>query len=411
MKKTLVLVLAALLILGSASIASAADTASTPTLTTDPITLKVWESEGTEKDFILQAGAEFTKLYPNITIEYEPVGNVDADAKIALDGPAGVGPDVFTTAHDHMGAIAAAGSAAPVSNPADVTDHFAPGGVTAASYDGTIYGYPVSVETYALFYNTDLIKEAPKTWDDVINFCKTFNDPAQNKYGIVWETGNSYFDYMFLSAYGADLFGPGGDDPAQHMINSDQAIKGLTYFQGLRKQILDVNAADMTGDYCNAAFQSGNAAMYIVGPWKIADFKATAGLNFAITTLPAFPERTTPPTSFAGYRVMCVSAFSEHPAEAQALLSFLASKDMLTLRYQITSQIPCRKDITVDDAYSQGILAQGAYAKPMPSIPSMGQYWTSMGSAFGNIWNGNDVKTELDAAAAAVEAATATAAK
>jgi hypothetical protein len=35
----------------------------------------------------------------------------------------------------------------------------------------------------------------------------------------------------------------------------------------------------------------------------------------------------------------------------------------------------------------------------------MNTYWPSMASAYANIWNGSDIKTELDLAAAAIEAA------
>ncbi|NMA56292.1 MAG: extracellular solute-binding protein, partial [Treponema sp.] len=67
--------------------------------------LKIWESEGPEKDFMLWAAAEFEKTHPNVKVVYEPVGSVDARAKIELDGPAGVGADVFVAPHDHLGAL------------------------------------------------------------------------------------------------------------------------------------------------------------------------------------------------------------------------------------------------------------------------------------------------------------------
>ncbi|ULQ60950.1 hypothetical protein K7I13_06765 [Brucepastera parasyntrophica] len=50
-------------------------------------------------------------------------------------------------------------------------------------------------------------------------------------------------------------------------------------------------------------------------------------------------------------------------------------------------------------------MAQAAYATPMPTIPQMGTYWSSMNAAFASIWDGADVVKELNAAAAAMEAA------
>lgn len=78
---------------------------------------------------------------------------------------------------------------------------------------------------------------------------------------------------------------------------------------------------------------------------------------------------------------------------------------MLEKRYEMTDQIPPRKDINANGELSKGIKDQLAYARPMPTIPQLGTYWSAMGSAYSGIWDGDDVKTDLNAAAAAMEAA------
>ena len=72
-------------------------------LTKDDVTLKVWESSGETEEFIKKAGEAFTKKYPNIKIKYENVEVGDVNTQIALDGPAGVGADVFAAPHDQIG--------------------------------------------------------------------------------------------------------------------------------------------------------------------------------------------------------------------------------------------------------------------------------------------------------------------
>ena len=47
--------------------------------------------------------------------------------------------------------------------------------------------------------------------------------------------------------------------------------------------------------------------------------------------------------------------------------------------------------------YAEGFLKQLDYAFPMPTVPEMGMYWEAMNNASKNIWDGADVKTELDA--------------
>lgn len=370
------------------------------------ITLKVWESEGPEKDFILWAAAEFKKQYPEyskLTIVYEPVGSVDSRAKIELDGPAGVGADIFVAPHDHIGALVNGGHVLENTDPAFRTS-FVDAAVIAATYKGKTYGYPLGIESVALFYNKALIQNPPKTWDEVVAFSKTFNNKAQNKFAIVWAVADAYVDYCFMGGFGAPLFGPNGNDRKQHNINSANAVAGLKYFQYLRKTILDVPSADMSGDFCNSSFVEGKAAMIITGPWKFKDYQK-AGLNFGVTTLPVFPGQTNPPATFSGVRLAFVSAYTNYPDEAAAFARFLTSQAALNKRFEITKQIPPRKDITINDPLSNGVLQQAKFAQPMPTIPQMGTYWSAMGAAFASIWDGGDVTQQLNAAAAAMESA------
>lgn len=368
----------------------------------EKVTLTIWESEGSEKDFMLFAADEYKKTHPNIEFIYEPVGTTDARSKIELDGPAGHGADIFVAPHDHIGALVAGGHIMPLDD-SSVLASFIPAAVSSSGYQGKDYGYPLAIETYALFYNKDIFPEPPKTWAEIEEFAKTWNDKTQNKYAIVWEVANAYFDYIFMGGFDAPLFGLNGDDRTQHNINSANAITGLTYFQSVRKSILDVPSGDVTGDFCNSSFVSGKAPLIITGPWKISDF-SKQNINFGIAPIPVFPGTSNPPASFSGLRLGFVSAYSEHPAEAKDFAKFLISKEMLSKRYEMTKQIPPRSDITINDPHSKGILAQAQYAFPMPTIPEMGIYWSAMGSAFANIWDGGDVAEKLSAAAAVMEA-------
>ena len=83
----------------------------------------------------------------------------------------------------------------------------------------------------------------------------------------------------------------------------------------------------------------------------------------------------------------------------------MTSKEMLQKRYEMTDQIPPRKDISTNDSLSNGVKEQLKYAVAMPTIPQLGTYWSAMGCAYSGIWDGDPVKTTLDAAAAAMEAA------
>ena len=76
----------------------------------------VWESNGPEKEFIQWAIKEFRAMPENkkIKITYQPVESTDSRSKIELDGPAGVGADIFVAPHDHIGALVTGGHVLPI---------------------------------------------------------------------------------------------------------------------------------------------------------------------------------------------------------------------------------------------------------------------------------------------------------
>lgn len=384
----------------SAPTGSSPGTSSTSTQSQKPsdsaekIELTVWESTGGPDEFIQKAGEEFTKLHPNITIKYVNVELGDSSGKIALDGPAGVGPDVFAAPHDKIGELVSGGHIEEVSNPDYVKQNALGACIQAVTYEGKIVGYPVSAETYALFYNKALISESevPATWEGVVEFAKKFN--SGDRYGFMMDVGNGYYTILFTTANGNRLFGPTGTDTTKTYLNTPDAVNGIKFFQSM-KSILNVPAADLTTSICDEAFKAGKVAMYITGPWNIKPFK-DAGVDFGVAPLPSLPGQSEPASSFSGTRTMFVSAYSNHPEEAAMFAEFLMSPEMQKLRFDITEALPAT-DIEVDSPYVRAFTKQLDYAFPMPSIPEMSNFWNAMNSASANIWDGADVQSELDA--------------
>lgn len=359
----------------------------------DKVTLVVWESLEGRKDFIEQAGAAYTKLNPNVTIEYKNVELGDAQTQIALDGPAGVGPDVFAAPSNATGELVAGGHILAVADPDALRSELVEGAIQNVTYDDEIWAVPVTIDTYALFYNKEYVTEPPTTWDEVIAFSKEFNAANPGKYGFGMNPGAVYYAGTFLFESPDNLpFGPTVDDPATPNTDTARTIAGAEQFVKLR-DILNIPADDLDDATVDALFEGGQSAMTITGSWNIPVFDA-AGLDYAVTTMPAQPGSDSPSGSFSNSRSMYVSAYSDHPEEAQDFAAFLASPEMLMLAYELTGSIPSA-DIAIDNEATLGLVAQGAYAFPSPSIPEGAQFWMAMDSAVKNIWNGTDIASEL----------------
>ena len=372
-----------------------------PQVTSDPVTLKVWESTGGPDSFIKQAGEAFTAQYPNITIDYVNVELADSTTQIALDGPAGVGPDLFAAPHDKLGELVAGGHVLPTMDVENIQNQVLGACTSALTYDGTMYGYPVSAETYALFYNKALISEdeVPTSFEDLKTFAQVFNANNTNKYGFMMNVSDGYYSIIFTTSDDNRLFGESGTDTSNTNINSAASVSGMQLFQELRG-VLDIPAADLTTAVCDGAFANGDVALYITGLWNVAPFEE-AGLDFGVAPLPSLPGDTTPASSFSGTRSMFVSAYTDYPDEAALFAEFLLTEEMQQLRFELTGTLPSI-DIAVDSPYIQGFLTQLDYAFPMPSIPQMNAYWEAMNAASANIWDGADIQTELDACNSAI---------
>lgn len=367
----------------------------------EKITLTVWESLLGPDEFIKQAGAKYTESHPNVEIKFVNVELSDSTGQISLDGPAGVGADLFAAPHDKLGELVNGGHVAPTAN-ADVVAKEVLGACSKAlTYEGKMYGYPVSAETYALFYNKDLIaeKDVPKTWDALEKWALDFNKKNPDKRGFIMDVGNAYYSIVFTTENGNRVFGSTGADTSTTYLNNDDAVNGMKFFQSLRSA-LNVPAADLSTGACDAAFQGGQVAMHITGPWNIKNF-VDAGLNFGVAPLPSLPGDTVPAASFSGTRAMFVSSYSDHPEEAADFAQFLISPAMQQLRFDITGAMPAI-NVKVSSEYIGGFLQQLDYAFPMPSVPQMSAFWEALGNASKNIWDGADVKKELDACNATI---------
>lgn len=361
--------------------------------------LTIWESAEGPDEFIKKAGEEFTKANPNVKVEYVNVELGDATTQIALDGPAGVGPDLFAAPHDKVGVLAEAGHVKEVTLSDEAKGKILQTCVDGLTYNDKLYGYPVSVETYALFYNKDLIKDegVPKTWNDVIKFGKEFSKKPENKgkYAVVFPAGSGYYDVMFSTYGGNRPFGADGLKTDGSDLATDFGLKGIEQLQTVKKEILNVPAADLSTSTVKSLFTNGDAAMYISGLWDANAFK-DAGLNVGATTLPSVLDETTPAVSFNGTRSMFVSAYSKHQEEAKKFAEFLLSDEMQKLRYEITGTLPAT-NIEVEGDYVQAFKDQLEYSYPMFKNVDADAYWASYNAACSNIWDGAKAKDEFTA--------------
>ena len=149
----------------------------------------------------------------------------------------------------------------------------------------------------------------------------------------------------------------------------------------------------MTGDYMNGAMRDGKVGMVITGPWALPDYTAALGDKLKVAPIPTIDGN--PAASFSGVKGWFVSEYSENKYWATDLALFITNAQSSVTYFDIAGEIPARDDITIDDELRNGILAQAAFAQPMPNIPEMSQVWGPINDALGFISQGEPVDEVL----------------
>lgn len=149
-----------------------------------PVTIKVANYALLEKgyeDFWKGVKAGFEKENPDITIEWvtAPYGEIRNQVINMAGG--GEKVDAIFAEIGWVPGFEDAGLAAPIEDilPEDFIDDFYPSVLDAFKIDGEIYGIPLYISPYVLYYNKDLFTQAgldpdkpPKTYDEMLSYAE-----------------------------------------------------------------------------------------------------------------------------------------------------------------------------------------------------------------------------------------------
>lgn len=333
-----------------------------------------------------------------ITVKEE--GMIDTLDKLATDGPTGAAPDVFIAPYDRVGGLGTEGQLAEVTlgNKADYDETTQ----NLVTLDGKIYGAPAVVESLILYYNKDLIKEAPKTFAELEELQKdakyAFDLEEGKSVGFLANWTNFYYAYGLIAGHGGYVFGDHGTNPSDIGLDNAGTVEGLEYAkkwyamwpQGMQ----DTTKA---GDFITEQFTSGKAAAIIDGPWAAAALKE-AGVNFGAAQIPTLTNGGNY-EAFGGGKAWVISNYSKNMDAAQKFLDYVTNEENQKSFYDATQEIPANIKAR-DYASAQGneltsaVIAQFSNAQPMPNIPQMAEVWDPAGTLFFDVASGNkDAKT------------------
>ncbi len=312
----------------------------------------------------------------------------------------GKGPDmVFGLPDDNLGTFWAANLLAKVPAGTINPTQYPQAALDATRFSGVQYAVPLDLETYALFYNKNMIKAPPTTFADLFKLAKARD--AKAKYsGFEYDVNNFYYSYAFLSGFGGYVFGGknGNLNPKNIGLGNAGAKKGLAFIRSFITQ--GFMPSDITGSIADANFAHGKLAMLIDGPWDISTYEK-AKVPFGIVPLPTLPGGRHP-GSFFGTQAGFVSS-TVSPTDQQlawSLMKYLVQHSAMPL-LKAGNRIPAN---TADEAPALKVdpllkpfIDQSKWAVPMANIPQMQAVWTPGANALTLVTKGAETPAQAAA--------------
>jgi multiple sugar transport system substrate-binding protein len=291
-------------------------------------------------------------------------------------------------------------------------------------HEGELYALPYWTSTQLMFYNKDLLDAAgvahPSaspderlTYEEVVEQAKQAQ-AAGAEYGFLLEQIDRYYQLqpLFESAGG----GPGltGEGNLTPDITSDAWIKAGEFYRSLFEE--GVAPRGVPVDQMPSVFTSGDVAFYIGGPWNLADFSATEGLNFGVAPVPYF-EGGTPATPTDSWAV-AISPQTDEPEAARLFAEYISLNPEGALLAVANAPIPPVNEEAFGP-YSEKLAA--TYPEVGPAVQEIMAHEVAntavsrprtvgyvafeevMNRAFSDIRNGADVRETFEAASQQLE--------
>jgi len=231
--------------------------------------------------------------------------------------------------------------------------------LAANGWNGQLYAIPWFVDVGMLYWRTDLMTEAPATYDALAAVARRAREQGQVANGFVWQ-GAPYEG--LVTVFLEHLAGFGGrvlDEDGRVAVDSPAGVRALTYMRdAIDEGIVPRAVLTWQEEPSRFAFQNGHAAFLRNWPYAAALMNdpadsAVAG-RFAVAPMPR-GEGGRPAAALGGAQ-LAINARSRQPDAAWQLIEYLTAPEQMLERAEVAGQFPARRSV-YDDARLAAALA------------------------------------------------------
>ena len=361
----------------------------------EPVALKVWAPEE-EQEILMQMCEAFAENHPeySITFEYGIMGVDDSINELKKD--ASVAADVFLYPSGGIAELVEAGLIYPITvNTDTVTAAHSPAAIKSCTMDSTLYGIPVTPNSWFMYYNKSMYTE------DEVKSLETMlaKDLGSDVYNFSCDIDNSWYMSAFFYAAGGTLFGADGTDPTNCSWNDATGVQVGEYLMNLINNPKYIEDAD---GLAGSLMGEGKLGALCSGTWSAETLKAALGDNYAACKLPTINIGGTDRqlSNFADFKAFGVNSNTQYPKPAMELAEWLGGEECQLIRFETNNTPPTVTALISNPsvAASQEVAAlstQTQYSTPNPPTSKLNDYWTPAAAFGAGIVNGDITKDNL----------------
>ncbi|KAB8193161.1 extracellular solute-binding protein [Nonomuraea phyllanthi] len=331
-------------------------------------TLSLWHFYGPPESATGGALVRFLQRYeqahPGVKVEPRHIPFGDFNRTILQSAAGGELPDIALIGATSTQAMAEAGIIEDLSDRVakwGKQDAYLPSIWQTTQVGGKTYALPHVADTYAVYYNTELLDEAgvkpPKTWDEMAETARKLTSGDRQGLavsGVEGEEGATALVIRILAA--------GGDVTK---IDSPAANKALTQFKQLvdsgamSKGIIGWNEEDVKNQFAN-----GRAAMMINSATYVSTLrKENPDLKWKIALLPGDTRQVT----FLAAENLAITSGSSHPDAAWDLMTWMQDPKALAEYLPDRNKLATRDDVPADGDEARSVFAEQLKSAWAPS--------------------------------------------
>jgi multiple sugar transport system substrate-binding protein len=307
-----------------------------------------------------QIGAQLTKCGASIgvaKIDHQSVPGPTLIQKVLQQASSKSLPDVLMLDNPDIQQIAETGALAPLNDYGITADGYAPGPVSAATYEGKLYGLQPGANTIAIFYRKDILAKAgvkpPTTWAELRAAAKKLT--AGKQYGFAF---NATADYEGAWQFLPPMWTNGGDETD---LKSPQVAEALQLWKDLvddgsaSKSVVNWKQSDV-----NDQFIAGKAAMMLNGPWQIPAL-TKAKMDFGVVPFPVNKSGQTSVAPLGGEAwTVPLTGDDAKMKKAAELVQCMNSDDNQMLRAKEGGVVPTKLALAAD--FKKQVPSMAAFA-------------------------------------------------